>query len=130
MDDDFIFEPDEKEKISIGFFVNTIAMVIFKIYLDFFKSDGNEVIRILAIILNIIMIIALAILTFFIKDDLSSFLLYFVIFIYVTFIPILAFGIILRPSLPGYIQNKYIACTIVQLISAHGVNGIKTEQED
>ena len=129
MYNDFIVEPSKEKRISIAFLINVIAMIIFKIYLDLSESEGKKVFCILSIITNIIMLIALCIFVFILKDELSSIYLYFIIFIYLTFLPTLVFGIILRASLFEYIKNKYIVCTIIQLICAHGVVSVNMGED-
>ena len=129
MYNDFIEEPSEGKRISIAFLINVIAMIAFKIYLDLSESEGKKVFCILSIITNIIMLIALCIFVFILKDELSSIYLYFIIFIYITFLPTLVFGIILRASLFEYIKNKYIVCTIIQLICAHGVVSVNMSED-
>ena len=127
----FIDEPKVENSLSIAFLINIIAIIILKIYLDLTESTETKIVCIINITSNIIMIIALFIFIAILKKNENSICLYFIgLIIYLLFLQILIFGIILRASLFEYIRNKYIVCTIIELICAQGVLSISMNAED
>ena len=127
----FIDEPKVENSLSIAFLINIIAIIILKIYLYLTESTETKIVCIINITSNIIMIIALFIFIAILKKNENSICLYFIgLIIYLLFLQILIFGIILRASLFEYIRNKYIVCTIIELICAQGVLSISMNAED